>query len=81
MSSGIGTVIDWSLSGVIIARLGWHFAFYMVAIALGLFSVAWYFTVFDSPSKHPRISKTERTYILNSINALGAKEKVKLHEI
>lgn len=76
LSSGIGTVIDWSLSGIIIERIGWHFAFYMVAIAMIVFAAAWYFTVFDSPSKHPRISETERKYILSHINTTVAKKRV-----
>lgn len=75
-SSGIGTAIDWSLSGIIIENLGWHFAFYMVATAFGIFGVTWYYTVFDSPSRHPRISETERKYILTSLNNTVANDRV-----
>lgn len=76
MSTGIGTVIDWSLSGVIIEHIGWNFAFYMVSVALGIFAVTWYFIVFDSPSRHPRISETEKQYILKNISPTSTKEKV-----
>lgn len=48
----------------------------MVAVALGIFAVAWYFMVFDSPSKHPRISQTEREFILSKTNTTVTKEKV-----
>lgn len=78
MSSSIGTVIDWSLSGIIIQNLGWHFAFYMIAVVLVLFAIAWSFVVFDSPSTHPRISDTEKEFILSKLNVLATKQKVKL---
>lgn len=78
LSTGIGTVIDWSLSGIIIEHIGWQFAFYMVAVALGLFAVAWYFIVFDSPSKHPRITEIEREFILSKIGSSTTNERVNI---
>lgn len=68
----------WSLSGVIIEHIGWQFAFYMVAVALGLFAVAWYFIVFDSPSKHPRITEIEREFILSKIGSSTTNERVNI---
>lgn len=48
----------------------------MVAIAMGLFAVAWYYIVFDSTKVHPRIAATEKEYILSKINSTTAKERV-----
>lgn len=40
--------------------------------------MAWWFLVFDSPAKHPRISPEEREYILDSLGQSYTKEKVKI---
>lgn len=78
LSTNIGTVIDWSLSGVIIQNIGWPFAFYLVPIVSLLFGIAWYFTVYDTPSTHPRITVAEKEFLLSSINSSPTKQKVKL---
>lgn len=64
------------MSGFIIEHLGWHYAFYAVVIILGIFSVIWFFIVYDSPSKHPRVTQTERDYILGKLKKTTTKSKV-----
>lgn len=67
MSSALGTLIDWSVSGYVIEYLGWHFAFYIVAIALFVNLSLWLFVVYDSPTNHPRISRQEKEFILGKL--------------
>lgn len=67
MSTGLGTVIDWSMSGYIIEYIGWHYAFYIVAVILGIHLIFWLCVVYDSPMNHPRISTTEKEFILSKL--------------
>lgn len=76
LANGIGTVIDWSMSGFIIENIGWHYGFYVVVIILAVFAVVWYLIVYDSPGSHPRISTTERDFIVGKLQKTATKEKV-----
>lgn len=76
LANGIGTVIDWSMSGFIIQHIGWHYAFYVVVVILAIFAVVWYFVVYDSPSSHPRISTTERDFIVGKVKKTTTEKKV-----
>lgn len=79
MASKIGVVIDWCMSGFIIEHLGWTYAFYASAIVLVIFSIVWLSVVYDSPSKHPRISTVEKEFILSKLNTNITKSKVCLN--
>lgn len=76
MFTGLGTVIDWSMSGHIIEQYGWKYAFYVVAVISGIFTVLWFIVVYDSPSKHPRITDREREFILSQLSATSDSKKV-----
>lgn len=76
MASGIGVVIDWCMSGLIIENLGWTYAFYASASMLGLFSIMWFAVVYDSPSNHPKISAAEKEFILGKLKSNIEKSKV-----
>jgi len=43
-----------------------------------IWSIMWFFLVYDSPSQHPRISDEERTYIENALNKAVKKKVVNL---
>ena len=53
----LGTIIALSLSGVIADGLGWESIFYVFGALALLWFVLWIILIYDSPSKHPRISK------------------------
>lgn len=72
----IGTVVAWSLCGVLIENFGWKWAFYVPALLSGLFTVLWYFLVFDTPAEHPRILQAEKIYIENSLTGISEGPKV-----
>lgn len=68
----IGTVITWSICGVLIEHFGWKWAFYVPAIACTLFTMLWMYIVHDSPTQHPRITPQERDYIADSQRGVTA---------
>ncbi|XP_076645838.1 putative inorganic phosphate cotransporter [Halictus rubicundus] len=63
-----GTVISFPISGVLAASpLGWQSIFYVFGVLAVVWSIIFFIFGFDSPSKHPRISEMEKTYIENSL--------------
>lgn len=55
--------------GYLIAHYGWESVFYVTG-GIGLvWSVAWFFLVYDSPAQHPRITQEERAEIEGKIAA------------
>ncbi|CAH2043611.1 unnamed protein product, partial [Iphiclides podalirius] len=67
LGGAIGTVVTWSLTGPLIENFGWDYAFYIPGIIAIVWSAFWWFLVYDSPVKHPRISDKEKKYILDAI--------------
>ena len=41
-----------------------------------IWSIMWFFLVYDSPSQHPRISVEEKMYIENALNKKAGEKKV-----
>lgn len=73
--TGIGVVIDWSMSGYIIEKHGWMWAFYVVAVIFGIFTVLWFAIIYDSPS--PRITEIEKEFILSKVTSSPDNKKVR----
>lgn len=61
--ASIGTVVTWPIVGNLTEAIGWQYGFYVPAIILGVFTIIWYFLVYESPAKHPKIKIVERMYI------------------
>lgn len=76
MGGTFGTVLTWSLVGVLIENTGWEYGFYVPAVITGIMTVVWYGLVYDTPEVHPRVSKKEREYIEKSLGDSFSKEKV-----
>ncbi|XP_047535676.1 sialin-like [Vanessa atalanta] len=72
MGGTLGTVVTWSLTGPLLERYGWPSAFYVPAALTFIWCGFWWYLVADTPTEHPRISISERKYILD---ALGDKIK------
>lgn len=72
----IGTVLTWIICSFLIEKFGWAAAFYGPALSAALFTILWYFVVFDSPAEHPRIPLREREYIEQSMHGLDNDLKV-----
>lgn len=67
LGGALGTVITWALVGFIIESYGWVWAFYIPAVISFAIAILWWFTVADSPAKHPRITKEEKDFIEKSL--------------
>ena len=62
----IGTVLSAPLTGLLCEPNflgGWPLSFYLFGTIGVLWSLGWLFFIYDSPAKHPTISKEERDYI------------------
>lgn len=68
LGSSVGIAVCYPLFGFIISILGWESVFYMSGILGTLWYAAWLYFVYDSPAKHPRIDRSERLYIEESLN-------------
>lgn len=66
MGSNMGTVLTWSLSGVIVESLGWAASFYITSAIAAVFTLSWLWLVYDTPDEHPRIGAAEREFIAAS---------------
>lgn len=58
------------MSGHVIEQYGWKYAFYVVAIIFGIFTLLLLIFLYDSPSKHPRIEQKEKEFILSKLNPI-----------
>ncbi|KAL0821741.1 hypothetical protein ABMA28_005164 [Loxostege sticticalis] len=72
MGGTLGTVATWSLTGPLMEKFGWASAFYVPAVLTVVWCFFWWYLVADTPADHPRITDSERKYILE---ALGDKVK------
>lgn len=73
----LGTVISLPISGLLCQSSffgGWPSVFYLFGTIGLIWFIAWMVFVFDSPSKHPRISKSERRYLEQSIGDAAIQE-------
>lgn len=69
----LGTVLAWSLCGLVIDAAGWRWSFYgngAIGVAVALL---WFALVYGSPAEHPRITAAEREFIERSISATQGK--------
>ncbi|XP_023687940.1 sialin [Paramormyrops kingsleyae] len=67
-----GAFLALPLTGFICHNLGWPAVFYCCGGGGCLWAVFWFCLVTDEPQSHPRISKRERDYIVNSIGSQGS---------
>ncbi|XP_018006986.1 sialin isoform X2 [Hyalella azteca] len=63
----LGTLVTMPFSGLLAATINWESIFYVQGALSILWYVLWLFFVYDSPSQHPRISRSERQMIESSI--------------
>ncbi|XP_046588887.1 sialin isoform X2 [Neodiprion lecontei] len=67
MASSLGAAITMPICGFLIASIGWESVFYVTGGISLIWSIVWFFVVYDSPAQHPRISAEERRFIEESI--------------
>lgn len=75
LGAKLGTALTWPLMGFIIELVNWQWAFYFTAILSLLLSIFWWKIVAASPQTHPKISKSEKAYIEDSLEMLLANKQ------
>lgn len=73
--TALGTVIFMLVSGIIAAKVGWEYVFYIEGGASALWLILCALLMSDSPAKQSRISLEEREYIMKSLNQGDGKEQ------
>nr|XP_027234251.1 sialin-like isoform X4 [Penaeus vannamei] len=71
----LGTLVCMPFSGLLASELGWESVFYIQGGLSLLWYILWLIFVYDSPAKHPRISRAERRFIEESIGTTSKSEK------
>ncbi|CAH1115962.1 unnamed protein product [Phaedon cochleariae] len=67
MASSLGAALTLPVCGYLIGTLGWASVFYFTG-GIGLvWSLLWFFLIYDSPAQHPRITLEERMEIEGKI--------------
>ncbi|XP_045611949.2 sialin isoform X1 [Procambarus clarkii] len=61
--NNLSITLTMPLCGVVISSLGWDAAFYVTGAMSLTWCLLWFTLVYESPSKHPRISPEELEYI------------------
>ena len=64
MGGTVGTVVTYTLGGLILAFTSWEYVFYVSSCAAAVWCLAWFLLVSDLPEHHPRISEEEKKMIL-----------------
>lgn len=65
--STMGTIISLPLTGLICDYWGWEVVFYAFGSAGVVWFIVWAFLIYDTPSRHPFISKEEKDFIQASL--------------
>ena len=65
--ASIGTVLIFTFSGYVADNLGWEAVFYITGGCSLVWVVFWFYLVYDTPAKHPRIDLQEREFIEKEI--------------
>ncbi|XP_060522058.1 sialin isoform X1 [Cylas formicarius] len=60
MASSLGAALTMPVCGFLISTVGWASVFYVTGAVGLVWSILWFFLVFDSPAQHPRISDEEK---------------------
>ncbi|KAF2367732.1 RNA polymerase II heptapeptide repeat eukaryotic [Trinorchestia longiramus] len=64
---GVGAAVGGPIAAWLVRSIGWQSLFYLQGSTAVLWCGLWYWTVYESPSRHPRISTKELHRITSSI--------------
>ncbi|KAL0275710.1 UNVERIFIED_CONTAM: hypothetical protein PYX00_003493 [Menopon gallinae] len=65
----LGPVVAMPLCGWILTTWGWPAVFYVSGVVTLIWYAAWLFLVYETPEVHPRISKKEKKYLKDNVEA------------
>jgi ACS family sodium-dependent inorganic phosphate cotransporter len=77
VASALGAALTYPVCGYLIAFLGWPSVFYISGGITLLWTMAWFYLVYDSPEQHPRISREEKELLKDAriVNCAAKKSK------
>ncbi|XP_011303286.1 putative inorganic phosphate cotransporter isoform X2 [Fopius arisanus] len=75
-----GSIFLFGMISGIAENINWESGWYIPAIMMFVWVIAWYLFAWDSPEEHPGISEAEKNYILESQAGVVQKEKPSLRE-
>ncbi|XP_067389935.1 sodium-dependent phosphate transport protein 3-like isoform X2 [Emydura macquarii macquarii] len=67
-----GTFITFPAAAIICQYLGWPYVFYIFGGTGCVWGVFWFLVVYEDPACHPRISASEKEYIVSSLANQGS---------
>lgn len=71
-----GSAFSYIFNGFIMHSMNWRYVFHITGILTTLWSLIWYFIIYDNPEEHPRISQNELNLINKSIGDKLSKKPV-----
>lgn len=75
IASSLGAAITMPVCGFLISYMGWQSVFYFTGGIGLIWSLAWFWFIFETPATHPRITDEERNEIESSIGNSTSKKK------
>jgi ACS family sodium-dependent inorganic phosphate cotransporter len=77
VASALGAALTYPVCGYLIAFLGWPSVFYISGGITLLWTMAWFYLVYDSPEQHSRISREEKELLKDAriVNCAAKKSK------
>lgn len=69
LGSSIGIAVCYPLFGYIIAWSSWEWVYHFSGIIGIIWYLGWYFLVYDTPAKHPKITPREQQYIQKALGS------------
>jgi len=73
----VGAILAPPLVSLVAIRFGWEWGF-LVTGAMGLVYLVFWYAIYDSPEKHPRVTAAEKNYILQDRGSIAADSAPKL---
>ena len=67
-----GLVITFPLCGHLSESYGWPSAYYVIGTISVIWFISWWFLVYDTPEKHPRIDESERSHIMDKLRSTAS---------
>lgn len=85
LMGSLGEAFALLCAGYIISFLGWPSLFYICGSISLVWSLIWFYNIYDTPQEHPRISVNEKLDIMNALNKelkyLGRPKKLPFKEM
>ncbi|XP_055298408.1 sialin isoform X2 [Sitodiplosis mosellana] len=75
MASSLGAAAAMPICGFLIEYINWQSTFYFTGGIGLLWSIVWFWIIFETPAVHPRISPEERKEIEDAIGTTTSKKK------